>query len=108
MVKTILAVALTLTFDGEKTVSQVRVTSDIPFEEYTYGYRAMPVLRDLVTEFTVSLLTEDGWREAAHVTDNIHRLAVVDFAPVKASAVKLTVLRTLDSDRVVIPEIRIY
>ncbi|MBE6612313.1 MAG: FAD-dependent oxidoreductase [Ruminococcaceae bacterium] len=100
--------SITLTFDGEKTVRQVRVTSDIPFAEYTYGYRAMPVLRDLVTEFTVSLLTEDGWREVCHVTDNIHRLAMVDFAPTKASAVKLTVLKTLDSDRVVIPEIRIY
>ena len=100
--------SITLHFDRVKTVQQVRITLDIPFDQYKYGYMAQPVPQTLITDLTLSVLTENGWQDTATVTHNIQRLIVLDFAPTKVTAVKITAHKALDFDKAVIPHIRIY
>ena len=54
------------------------------------------------------ILDENGWRRVKEIRDNVWRLVVIDLDPVKVDAVKVEVVRVSDSDRVIIPEIRIY
>jgi len=100
--------SITLTFDDEKEISQARLTFEMPFDKYPYGYMEMPETSDVVTDFKVSVLTNDGWKETANIKGNFQRLVVCDFEKVNAKAVKVTVLKTLNSENVIIPEIRIY
>lgn len=100
--------SLTLQWQTPKTVRQARITLDLPFDEYQYGYMAQPVARRMATALTLSALTEDGWQELCRVRDNFMRLLVLDFAPTKASAIRLTVEEMMDSPAAVITEVRLY
>ena len=99
--------SIELSFDRQ-TIHQVRITFDIPFEEYKYGYMEQPIAKNMVTDFTLSLLTHDGWEEMRRITDNYMRLVVLDIEPTVASAVKITVQKVLDSKKTIITDIRIY
>lgn len=48
------------------------------------------------------------WVKVADVKNNVQRLAVLRFESIKATEIKLTVLSAIDSNRAVVPEIRIY
>lgn len=48
------------------------------------------------------------WVKVADVKDNIQRLVVLKFDSIKTTEIKLTVLSAFDSNRAVVPEIRIY
>ncbi len=100
--------SITLEFDYPKKVSQVRVTFDIPFDKYKYGYMEQPSPKELVTDFSLSLLIGDNWIEVQSVENNIQRLAVIDIEPTVAKAIRITVLKTVDTQKAIIPEIRIY
>ena len=54
------------------------------------------------------ILGENGWRRVKEIRDRVWRLVVIDLDHVKVDAVKVEVVRVSDSDRVIIPEIRIY
>lgn len=100
--------SITLTFDSEKTIKQVRVTLDMPFDKYTFGFKEMPETSTLVTDFSVSALTKDGWKTVKNISENIQRLVVIDFEPTLAKAVKITATKTFNCENIIIPEIRIY
>ena len=100
--------SITLDFDEPKTVKEVRVTFDMPFEKYRYGFLEQPVPEELVTDFTVSLLCDGEWREAKKIADNFKRLAVIELAPSTVKGVKITVQKTVNSPNATISEIRIY
>ena len=42
------------------------------------------------------------------VENNIQRLVIIDFEPMKASAVQINALRATAIDKAIIPEVRIY
>lgn len=99
--------SIELSFDTQ-AIHQVRITFDIPFEEYKYGYMEQPIAKSMVQDFTLSLLTQDGWQEMRRITNNYMRLVVLDIEPTVASAVKITVQKLIDSKKTKITEIRIY
>jgi hypothetical protein len=100
--------SITLTFDSPKLVRQVRITFDVPFEKYKYGYMEQPEPKELVTDFALSVLTDEGWSEVRAVTGNIQRLVVLDISPSVVKGVRITVRKALDCFSAIIPEIRIY
>lgn len=100
--------SITLTLDRPQTVRQVRITFDIPFSDYRYGYMEQPAATRMVCDFSLSALTDAGWQELQHISDNNQRLVVLDLPPTVASAVRITVNKTLGEAVAVIPEIRIY
>ena len=100
--------SLTLTLPEQTKIHQVRLTLEVPFDRYTYGYMEMPVMEELLTDFTVEVLTDGDWKEVAAVQDNIQRLVVLDFPPVIAEAVRIHALKTVQAQYAVIPEVRIY
>lgn len=100
--------SIELAFDSPKMIRQVRLTFDIPFPEYRYGYMEQPTASRIVTDFSLSLLTESGWREMHRITENQNRLVVLEMKPTFASAVRITVCKALEETIAVIPEIRVY
>lgn len=99
---------LTLTLQEPKPVSQVRVTLDMPFARYTMGYQEMPAKDETLADFTVDLCVGGVWKCVGRMENNIQRLAVIDFTPEMASAVRINALRGTGMDRAIIPEVRIY
>ncbi len=99
---------LTLTLKEPKQINQVRVTLDMPFERYTMGYQEMPAKDETLADFAVEICTDGEWKRVGFVENNIQRLAVVDFMPVAASAVRICALRATGIKRAIIPEVRIY
>ena len=67
-----------------------------------------PSAARMVTDFSLSVFTESGWRETHHIRDNQDRLVVLKTDVAIASAVKITVFKALGDRIAVIPEIRIY
>lgn len=100
--------SLTLTLKEPGKISQVRVTLDMPFARYTMGYQEMPEKKETLADFDVEICTKGVWKCVGSVRNNIQRLAVVDFAPEEASAVRIRALRATGMDRAIIPEVRIY
>lgn len=99
---------LTLTLQEPEMIRQVRVTLDMPFARYAMGYQEMPAKDETLADFTVEICENGVWKCVGSVKNNIQRLAVVDFAPAKASAVRINALRATGMDRAIIPEVRIY
>ena len=100
--------SIELKFEAPKKVREVRITFDIPFSEYRYGYMEQPSAARMVTDFTLSVLTENGWIDSHRITDNRDRLVVLEMEPTVTSAIRITVCKTLREAIAVIPEIRIY
>ena len=100
--------SITLAFTKTESVSQVRLTFDVPFEEYKYGYMEQPERLDTVTDLSLSILSDGEWKEIRTVRDNIQRLVVIDFDKVSLNAIKITVLKTIGSKNAKITEIRVY
>ena len=95
--------------DSLHTVRQVRLTFDVPFDQYKYGYMEQPLPTSLVSDFSLAVLTEQGeWQTVSHTTDNIQRLVVLDITPTMTKGVRITVQKAADCSRAIIPEIRIY
>ena len=63
---------------------------------------------NLVTDFTISALIDGDWKEIKAIKGNIQRLAVIDLDPVSVNGVRITALKLVNSDKVIIPEVRIY
>ncbi len=100
--------SITLKFDTPKTVRQVRITFDTPFDKYKYGYMEQPTPDRLVSDFSLSLLASDGGEEVKVVSDNIQRLVVIDVAPTLVTDIRITVLKTYGCRDAIISEIRVY
>ena len=69
---------------------------------------AQPEAKGLISDFSISVLSDGEWYTVSTITDNIMRLVKADFEPTVAEAVKITVLKTAGSENAIIPEIRIY
>ena len=100
--------SITLNFDSPKNVKQLRLTFDIPFDEYKYGYMQQPLQKSLVSDFSLSVLVDGAGKEIKTVRDNIQRLVVLDFEKTSVNAIKITVLKTIDCKNAIITEIRVY
>ncbi|MGM9634871.1 MAG: FAD-dependent oxidoreductase [Candidatus Avispirillum sp.] len=100
--------SITLKLEKEEAVSEIRVTFDIPFDKYPQCYLPAPKLVGLVTDFYVEIMHNGEWVKVADVRNNVQRLLVLKFDSIKATEIKLTVLSSLDSNRAVVPEIRVY
>lgn len=100
--------SLTLTLKEPRRIRQVRVTLDMPFARYTMGYQEMPEKKETLADFTVDICVNGVWKCVGSVKNNIQRLAVVDFEPEEALAVRINALKATGMDRAIIPEVRIY
>ncbi len=100
--------SITFEFNKESEIRQIRITFDFPFEKFGYGHSPYPEIPNLVTDFTISVLISGVWKEVKTVNDNIQRLAVIDLDPIAVNGVRITVLKLVNSDKVIIPEVRIY
>jgi hypothetical protein len=100
--------SLTLELAEESLIHEVRLKLEMPFDRYRMGYMPMPEKDEMLTDFTVEALVDGQWQQVGNVQDNIQRLVVVDFQPVKATAVRINALKALNIDQAIIPEVRIY
>ena len=73
-----------------------------------YAFRYVPPADRTVKGLTVSVHNADGWHTVGKITDNFRRLIRVNFSPITADIVKITVTDTLGVNYAKIYDIRIY
>ena len=99
---------LLLTFPESVKVDTVHLTFDTDMTN-TPDYRPPYVCpAQLVTDYTVELLAEQGWKETVKVIGNYQRKRVHHFAPCFAKAVRITVTGSGDQRTARIFEVRLY
>jgi hypothetical protein len=103
--------SLTLTLAEPTEVSCVHLT----FDTIERGYRDAPIncderyARRCVTDYRVEVRTESGWQQVVAEEGNYQRRRVHTFLPVKAQAIRVTVLRVRDPQyRARVYEVRVY
>lgn len=99
---------ITLEFGTEMHFSEIRITFDFPFADYKQCFLPSPKPTNLVCDFDVEIFIDGEWKNIASVRDNFQRLCVLKFNIIKAKKIKVTILKTVESDFAVIPEIRVY
>ena len=100
--------SITLKFDRPTQIQQVRITLDMPFDEYTYGHRAQPIPKNLITDLVLHLQKDGKWEEVGCISENVQRLVVIDLAPTVVKEIRITATKAVDAERAIIPEIRVY
>ena len=100
--------SITLTFEKETEINQVRITFDIPFSEYLHCFKPSPILKNLVKDYDIDADINGKWIKLAEVRDNIYRLSITDFPKIKTKKIKITVLKSVSGEKAIIPEIRLY
>lgn len=100
--------SITLKLAEEKEISNVQITADVDLAYPMYAFHYVPLADRTVKNLTVSVHNANGWRTVGEITDNFRRLIRVNFPPVKADAVKITVTDTLGVNYAKIYEVRIY
>ena len=73
-----------------------------------YAFHYVPMADRTVKDLTVSVHDKDGWQDVGKVTDNFIRLIRIDFPPIAANAVRITVTDTVGVSYAKIYEVRIY
>lgn len=107
---------LTLALDGEKTVSQVRLTFDpnlnhcikMTMSSKRIAQQGYGVPPELVKDYEVVLKRGGKIVASQAVNDNYQRLNVLDFTPVVCDAVEVRVTATNGYEDVRIFEVRVY
>lgn len=97
-----------LRFKTPQNISQVRISFEMPYSKYPQGYLPQPKAVDLVTDFSVYAEIDDEYVELASVENNFQQLRVIDFETVQTECIRITARKVLESNRVIIPEIRVY
>lgn len=100
--------SICLKFKEEKAINQVRITFDIPFSKYDKGFMPQPECDEMITDFTVELKTESGYKKTACFSNNFQRLVCIDCNGAITDEVKITVIKSHKSDFAKITEVRIY
>ena len=100
--------SIILDFEKEIEFSEIRLTFDFPFTDYKQCFLPSPKPVNLVKDFDVEIFTNGEWRKIASVQSNFQRLCVLGFDATRASKIKITVLKTVEADLAIIPEIRVY
>lgn len=107
---------LTLKLDKAGMVSQVRITFDpdlseercISVSKAFLEKEPLGPARDLVKDYSITLLNKGKIVGNADIKGNYQRLCVTDFKPVEADEIRITVFSTNGSPDAKIFEVRIY
>lgn len=100
--------SLTFTFKEKVKINEIRITFDIPFDKFTYGWKPTPVFSGLVSDFSVEVFKDGNWETIYENNNNIQRLVVITANAVVTDKVRITVNKAIDFTKAIIPEVRIY
>ena len=100
--------SITLSLNEEKVISQVRITLEMPFDSYQQCFLPAPEPREMLADFKIEVESFGKWITVGEVSNNIQRLVISDFNPLKATKVRVTAIKAKSTDKAIIPEIRIY
>lgn len=99
---------LELRLDEPREIRQVQVTVDTDLCYPLYCFHSHPYYRETVSDLSVSVYSGGVWKTVGRVSGNFTRQIRLNFAPVKAEAVRVTVEKTLGVNYAKIYEVRIY
>ena len=107
---------LTLKLKEKARVSQVRITFDPDLSEERCISVSKAFLekepkgpaKDLVRDYSITLLCNGKTVACTQITGNYQRLCVTDFKPVEADEVRVTILATNGSPDAKVFEVRVY
>lgn len=100
--------SIVLDFAREIYFCEIRITFDFPFAEYKQCFLPSPKPINLVKDFDIEAFIDGRWVIISSVRDNFQRLCVLNFDSVRASKIKVNVIKTVESNVAVVPEIRVY
>lgn len=100
--------SLFLEFKEETQIHQIRITFDIPFKDYSYGYLPQPTSKYIASDFEIKLKAKDGKEKTVSVKDNFNRLVVLDIDKVVAKSLEIKINKCIDFKYAKIVEVRIY
>lgn len=100
--------SLTLTLKDQATISLVQITAGVDLCYPRYAFHYVPLADKTVKCLTVEVHNKDGWHKVGEVRENFRRMMRVQFPPIAADAVKITVTDTLGVNYAKIYEVRIY
>ncbi len=100
--------SISLKFNEPKTINEVRITFDIPFNRYGKGFMPQPECDEMITDFTVELKTENGYEKIAVINNNYQRLVCIDGKGTASNEIKITAIKCHKSDVATITEVRVY
>lgn len=73
-----------------------------------YAFHYVPLADRTAKDLTVSVHNKDGWQDVGKVSGNFRRLIRVNFPPIMANSVRITVTDTLGVSYAKIYEVRVY
>ena len=100
--------SITLSLKGETLISNVQITADVDLAYPMYAFHYVPLADRTIKDLTVSVHNKNGWQEVGKVSGNFRRLIRVNFSPITADAVRITVTDTLGVGYAKIYEVRVY
>lgn len=103
-----LPASVILTLPEEKEITEVRVTTQVELSFPHFCFMQSTISNGTAQDLTISILNEKQWKEVSHVKDNCFKQIVAKFEKQKATAVKVTVNKSINSSAAHITEIRIY
>ncbi|MBQ9485602.1 MAG: FAD-dependent oxidoreductase [Clostridia bacterium] len=107
---------LNITFDGEKTVNEIRITFDSNFnlnKNITLSARRQRqqetgAPKELVKDFTVKLVKDGATVAEKTVSENAQRLFIAEFASVRCDSVRIEFFATNGINEIRVFEVRVY
>lgn len=100
--------SITLKLDEPKSISEVRITFEIPFKKYNKGFMPQPERDEMVTDFKVELKTKNGYEVIADIKNNYQRLVCVNANGINTDEIKITATKCHKVRFATITEVRVY
>lgn len=100
--------SVTLSLEKPSVISQVRITADTDLVYPSVAFRKPRFYPKTATELSVEVYSNNNWHNVGNVKDNFLRKIVVNFDPIKAERVRVTVMKSTGESIAKIIEVRIY
>ncbi len=103
-----LPASLTLKLSEPKTISEVRITTQVDLSYPRWCFHPNTISVGTASDITIEVGNGGSWTEVAQIKDNIQKQITARFAPALAEEVKITINKTIADNAAHITEVRIY
>ena len=100
--------SVTLTLKEASFIKQIRITVDTDLVYPSVAFRKPRFYPKTATDLSVEVYSNNSWHNVGNVRDNFLRQIIVDFDPIEAERVRVTVKKSTGVNTAKIIEVRIY
>lgn len=100
--------SVTLSLEKPSVIKQVRITADTDLVYPSVAFRKPRFYPKTATDLSVEVYSNNSWHNVGNVRDNFLRQIILDFDPIEAERVRVTVKKSTGVNTAKIIEVRIY